>query len=157
MFGDDPDFACVFVHRDAENEPSEHRHDEVRTAITEVSFAGPAIAVVPVRMTEAWLLLDERAIRRVAGKPSGRAALGLPAPRHAEGTADPKTVLQQALITAAEVRGRRLKTFRGQFGNHRRQLLSLLDPDGPVACLPAWQRLRRDIDDLVRTLRARNG
>ena len=29
------------------------------------------MGIVPVRMTEAWLLLDESAIRRVAGRPHG--------------------------------------------------------------------------------------
>jgi hypothetical protein len=38
----------------------------------------PVVCVVPVRMMEAWLLIDEMAIRRVAGNPNGRIPIELP-------------------------------------------------------------------------------
>src|ERR1700755_3649159 len=54
----------LFVHRDAEREPHAVRLSEVEGAIIEArrSFPLPSvIAVIPVRMHEAWLLFDEAA------------------------------------------------------------------------------------------------
>lgn len=148
----DSDFDCVFVHRDAEGQDPELRHAEVSTGVKAGGFSGPAVAVVPIRMTEAWLLLDERLIRQVAGHPTGRAHLGLPPQSRVEDIADPKAVLQSALMAASEARGRRRKTMRSRFGAHRHQLLERLDPDGPVQLLSAWKRLGKDISDLADSL-----
>jgi hypothetical protein len=46
--------------------------------------------VIPIRMTEAWLLLDEEAIRDSAGRPSSSVSLGLPLPQRVETIPDPK-------------------------------------------------------------------
>ena len=104
----------LFVHRDAEKQPSSDRHLEIRRAVdrlAEAGFAIPAVAVVPVRMLEAWLLLDENAIRHAAGNPNGKQPLDLPAPQRLEERPDPKNDLHQALRQACGLRGRRLKKF----------------------------------------------
>jgi len=44
-----------------------NRVREIREAVTH-----PHVALVPVRMTEAWFLHDEEAIRRASGNPNGR-------------------------------------------------------------------------------------
>lgn len=148
----DSDFDCVLVHRDAEKQDPERRFEEVRDGVNAAGFSGPAVGIVPVKMTEAWLLLDEQAIRRVAGHPSGTADLGLPKPRHVEGVAHPKAMLQDALITASGASGRRLRVLKKRFGAHRRQLLEALDLDGPIEHLAAWQRLKNDVSDLAAQL-----
>lgn len=145
VLSQDPNFDIVFVHRDSEDRDPAQRHAEVATAAAAVQFDGPAIAVVPVRMTEAWLLLDEQAIRLVAGSPSGNTALDLPPKSAVERIADPKEVLKQALVTASGLAGRRLKIFRRQFPVHRALLLERLDPDGEVQALSAWCRLVEDV------------
>ena len=152
VFGDDPDFAFVVVHRDAEGQDPARRHAEVHEGVDQAGFGGPAMAVVPVRMTEAWLLLDEAAIRAVAGRPRGGPALNLPTPAEAERVADPKAPLREVLEAAAAARGRRLKTFRRQFGEQRRLLLERLDPDGPVTALRSWQELEHEVRRLVALL-----
>lgn len=148
----DSQFDCIVVHRDAEAQPVERRFDEVASGVHTAGFDGPGMAVVPIRMTEAWLLLDEAAIRRVAGRPSGTNDLGLPPPRRVEDIADPKAVLRDALVEASGASGRRLKTLKARFGMHRRQLLEALDIDGPVTNLSAWRRLQDDIAALARDL-----
>ena len=62
-------FPCdvLFVHRDAETESPKSRRKEIEDAL-DAAFrdscsALPAVCVVPVRMTEAWLLSDGSAIR----------------------------------------------------------------------------------------------
>ena len=152
VLANDMRFDCAFVHRDAEAQEPERRHEEVARASRQSGFEGSALAVVPVRMTEAWLLLDEAEIRRVAGRPRGGSTLDLPPLHKVESVADPKSLLQELLKSASGHRGRRLKTFRQQFGSHRRQLLESLDIDGPVNELRAWQRLRCDLHRLLERL-----
>lgn len=152
---EDPDFACIFVHRDAEGQDPQWRREEVAEGCVKAGHGGPVVPVVPVRMTEAWLLLDEQAIRRVAGKPSGTNDLDLPRLKEVESLADPKTRLRQVLVTAASPnRARQRKAFTKRFGEHRRQLLELLDIDGDVTRLDAWKQLKTDIQTLRTQLRS---
>ena len=63
----------LFIHRDAEREPHEKRVAEVEAALEGVELGETQpVPVVPIRMQEAWLLFDERAIRYASGNPKGR-------------------------------------------------------------------------------------
>jgi hypothetical protein len=66
----------LFVHRDAEKGPPEERIAEIDAARN--GLATCAVPVVPVRMQEAWLLIDEAALRRAAGNPNGPMPLAMP-------------------------------------------------------------------------------
>jgi hypothetical protein len=101
----------LFVHRDAERETAATRRDETFGALQAAAPHQITVPVVPVRMTEAWLLVDEQAIRFAAGNPRGTVALDLPRLRAIEDVADPKDALHTALRTASERRGRRLQKF----------------------------------------------
>src|SRR5437879_3835577 len=64
----------LFVHRDADNEVIQVRVDEINRAAEIVrarDVALPIVCVIPVRTQEAWLLLDEMAIRKAVGNPNG--------------------------------------------------------------------------------------
>jgi hypothetical protein len=61
-------------------------------------------------MTEAWLLLDEEAIRGAAGNPNGKEPLDLP--RAPDQIPNPKDVLGELLKQASGLSGRRKKSFR---------------------------------------------
>lgn len=137
----DPDFDLLLVHRDAEKQLPEQRVAEIDAGMASAGVAWPRIPVVPVRMTEAWLLLDERAIRRVAGRPTGTSPLGLPPARQVERVPDPKQALAAALEAACGFSGRRLSKFKRDFPAHRAQLLAMLDRTGPVRALSSWQAL----------------
>ena len=63
--------------------------------------------VVFVRMLEAWLLVDEGAIRRGAGFPSGAGALAMPRPSAVERLADPKATLRELILAAMPASARR--------------------------------------------------
>ena len=135
----------VFVHRDAEGQRPEQRHEEILAGARSAGVAGAVVPVVPVRMTEAWLLLDETAIRHVAARPNGRTQLELPKLHEVESIADPKQRQRDTLLAASEASGRRRQQFDRDFGRHRALLLQRLDPTGPVAQVPAWRRLRADV------------
>jgi hypothetical protein len=117
-------FPCdlLFVHRDAEREPREARTAEIRAALRAHALRAtsqPAVCVIPVRMTEAWLLFDESAIRAVVGVPRGTTTLALPRLRDVEHIPDPKQLLHDALRRASGLRGRRLAAFDAPFHAHR--------------------------------------
>lgn len=104
-------FPCdiLFVHRDAEAVPLFARRNEIARIANDLHPRW--VAMVPVRMTEAWLLSDPSAIRLAAGNGSGRGDLKLPAKRSWESLRDPKRVLLEALVLATEKSGRALAKF----------------------------------------------
>ncbi|MEH1011649.1 hypothetical protein V6U90_00755 [Micromonospora sp. CPCC 206060] len=141
----------IVVHRDADNAGHHARQQEIRTAVTAVDGSAALVPVVPVRMTEAWLLLDETAIRQVAGNPRGRTRLTLPKIHEVEAVADPKDLLRDCLLKAADVSGRRREAAVKRFNQHRRQLLERLDPTGNVTRLDSWSRLVSDVERVIKT------
>ena len=128
----------LFVHRDADNLRPEVRTEEVHSAVG----AHPHVAVVPVRTTEAWLLIDEAAIRAAAGRVSGKEPLALPAVARIEQMSDPKRILRDALVLAHGGTGRRARQFHPDDARHR--LAVLVDDWSPLRQLSAFQRLESD-------------
>jgi len=138
----------LFVHRDAESQPAEWRHREIATAVPPDQRG---VAVVPVRMQEAWLLHDESALRKAAGRPSGTEPLNLPSLSRIETLADPKRTLHAALLTAAAVTGRRRRTFDA--GGSARRLAELIQDWTPLRQLPAFRQLEADTRKALRGLK----
>lgn len=129
-----PSTRILFVHRDAERETFEARRGEIERGLH--GRVGRYVAVVPVRMTEAWLLFDQASIRRAAGNPSGTQSLRLPAIPRLELIPDPKAKLHESLRSASGLRGRRLKSFHVSEAVHR--LGSLIPDFEPLVQLPAF-------------------
>lgn len=151
----DPTAQLLVVHRDADRAGLEARRAETLAAAEAAGVRLPVVPCVPVRETEAWLLLDEAEIRRVAGNPLGKVALDLPPPSRAELLPDPKRVLRDALLVASEATGRRRRDAERSFDAWRRILLEGLDPEGPVAELPSFQAFRRTLEEAVHELLTR--
>jgi Domain of unknown function (DUF4276) len=142
-----------FLHRDADARDHRPRRKEVTEAIDANEPSVPCVAVIPVQEIEAWLLLDEMAIRRVAGNPKGKFPLKLPAPSAVERLASPKEILQAKLFQAFEQTSpRRLKKFKALFNTHRRILLEELPIGGRLDKVPAWTRLREDIRGAIASM-----
>lgn len=138
----------LFVHRDAERESPDRRREEVGQAVEALPAAGRprSVPVVPVRMTEAWLLISEAAIRRAAGNPNGRVRLALPARNRLESLPDPKAILETLLVNASELHGRRRKKF--QFSTHRSRVPDFVDDWEVLLELPSARRVYDEIGDL---------
>ncbi|MFJ3893559.1 hypothetical protein [Streptomyces sp. NPDC090083] len=145
-------YDLAVVQRDADRGPAQDRKDEIKDAVLAEWPSLQHVAVVPVRMLEAWLLLDEACLRQVAENPRGRVSLDLPKGAAAERIADPKQLLKDSLARASEYKGRRLTQFQKRFAQHRLRMLELLDPEGPVTCLPSWQEFIKDLDDALEIL-----
>ncbi len=136
----------LFVHRDADRAGADARYDEIRNGLSAAEYGGRWVGVVPVRMMEAWLLADEAAIRRVAGRPRGTEPLDLPPPHELEDVSDPKQMLRDVLRKAGAPRGtRRRQRFESDFGSFRRQLAENLPVGGSLEQLAAWVRFRDEV------------
>ena len=143
------EFDLLFVHRDADAAGHEARTIEIGDATNGAGLAVHHVPIVPVRTTEAWVLLDEAAIRRVAGNPRGREPLNLPRPARVEDLHAPKDTLESALTAASGFRGSRLRKFRRRFGRQRQILLAQLPVGGALEQVPAWRRLKDSVSRLV--------
>lgn len=128
----------LFVHRDADNQPPDWRHREIGEAVGEWVH----VAVVPIRTTEAWLLIDPEMIRAAAGRPSGEDDLGLPPVGRIESQADPKALLREALRRAHGATGRRAQRFDATTAVNR--LANLIEDWTPLRRLSAFRRLEQD-------------
>ncbi|GGM61839.1 hypothetical protein GCM10011608_53720 [Micromonospora sonchi] len=144
----------IVVHRDADNAGQDARRQEIESAVRSLRTAADLVPVIPIRMTEAWLLLDEAAIRHVAGKPGGRARLKLPKAHEVESRANPKGILRDCLLAASEASGRRRAAMDRRFDENRKQLLERLDLNGPVLRLESWCSLIADIEGVVKRWRS---
>jgi hypothetical protein len=140
----------LFVHRDAEGQPMERRMEEIREAAREAHLA--PIPVVPVRMTEAWLLIDEMALRRAADNPAGRVPLDLPPPWRIEQIPDPKERLRQLLENACEKHGRRLKAFKRDLPKRIQRVAELINDFTPLRQLLAFRAFEIATDAVLTQL-----
>ncbi|WP_155322736.1 DUF4276 family protein [Desulfosarcina ovata] len=143
----------LFVHRDSEGQDPQTRYDEISEAAESLSTAGesiPFICVVPVRMTEAWFLFDEKAIRWASGNPNGKTALDLPILKTVERLPDPKSRLFESLKTASGLNTRRQKKLK--LSQCRLRLAERIVDFSPLRVLPAFQRLENDVQSFCRVL-----
>ncbi|HET6427715.1 MAG TPA: hypothetical protein VFJ30_04855 [Phycisphaerae bacterium] len=144
----------LVVHRDAERDPLEARIKEVADALARaMDTPVPHVIAVPVRMTEAWLLIDEAAIRHAAGNPGGTIPLHLPPTRGLESLPNPKAVLVSLLRSASELSGRRLSKLRSLSLVSR---VSVNIPDfSALTHLPAFSAMSQSVDRALELLESR--
>jgi hypothetical protein len=142
----------LFVHRDAESVPAEDRISEIRRAVDAAATGGRWVPVVPVRMTEAWLLVDEPAIRLAAANPSGTVPLDLPPLSRLENLPSPKQALRGALEVASGRTGRRLEQFRRDMGQHVQRVAQVMQQKEKLRDLAAFKRLEKDTREALRGL-----
>ena len=133
----------LFVHRDADARSPEKRIAEVSLAITEAGQGGIQLPVVPVFMSEAWLLFDEQALRVAAGNSNREIPIKLPPLNRIESTPDPKKLLHDLLRRASGLNGRRLKKYRVEASVHR--LAELIRDYSLLRGLPVFQALEQEL------------
>jgi hypothetical protein len=139
----------LFIHRDAERDPRQTRANEICAAVAQgASFISvPTVCVVPVRMTEAWLLFDIIALRKAASNPNGKTPLNLPDIRKLEHEPDPKNVLYELLRQASGLSSRRLRRFSESDCTHR--VSELIDDFSPLRSLAAFAALESELQDII--------
>jgi hypothetical protein len=139
----------LFIHRDAEKEPRQKRVDEIRKAKEEAgeSVSVPTVCVVPVRMTEAWLLFDETALRRAAANPNGKHPLQLPDLTKLEDKPDPKELLYKLLGEASGLGSHRRKKLRVEELVHR--VAEFIDNFASLRAMPAFKALEDELKQVI--------
>lgn len=139
----------LFVHRDTENQSPKQRRLEIESALKALADPPPTIFVIPVKMMEAWLLINEMAIRKASGNPNGKSRLSMPGIHTIEAIPDPKLELYQLLRIASELKGRRLKQMNASRSVH---LVAQNTRDfTPLRRLSAFQQFEKDIQTLIAT------
>ena len=112
----------LFIHADADaRDPQAAMAERVQPAIDrlarDLGTSRKAVAVVPIRMTEAWLLADIDAFRSVLGTTLDAGALGLNVAHGVERMTDPKARFRRAIAAARpRVRAGQLASYRARLG-----------------------------------------
>jgi hypothetical protein len=139
----------LFIHRDAEKESRAVRIDEIGVVVSQLTSVidVPTICVIPVRMTEAWLIFDEIALRKAASNPNGNIELQMPRLKQIECEPDPKKVLHNLLRQASDLSPVRLRKFSVHERVHR--IADLIDDFSALRVLPAFTALEAEIEDVI--------
>lgn len=139
----------LFIHRDAEAQPRETRVEEIERALASLSELPPIVCIIPVRMQEAWLLIDEDAIRWASGNSSYSGALSLPRAAQLEELSNPKELLHDLLKKACDLNRRRLRRY--PIHQYAKRVSEYIRDFSALRALPAFRALE---DDIRRAIRA---
>jgi hypothetical protein len=140
----------LFVHRDAETASLEFRLNEIKEAVLNTRIENETftvVCVVPIRMTEAWLLFDIDAIRQAAGNPNGTVSLNLPDMSKVEALPNPKRVLHDILREATGLSSRRKKRFDTNRAVQR--IPDFIEDFSPLRRLSAFIVLEEEIKETI--------
>jgi hypothetical protein len=139
----------LFIHRDAEKEPHENRIKEIQAALRPLrsKVLVPTVCVVPVRMTETWLLIDMVAIREAASNPNGKVPLLLPDLKRLESIPDPKEALYENLRIASGRSLRRMRKFSASDDTYR--VADLIRDFSPLRALSAFVALESELEQII--------
>ncbi len=134
----------LFVHRDAERESLDVRRGEIPMTKDGI------VRVVPVRMTEAWLLIDEKAIRRAAGNPNGHIHLDIPKVSRLESLPSPKETLRDLLLEASEHESpRRRQRFQRDIGRCVHLVADYTEDFSPLRQLTAYRAFESELQQAL--------
>ena len=127
----------IFVHRDSENLTLDERMEEFDAVDRQ-----EVVPLIPVRMSESWLLFDGSAIAKAAGRPSSR--VHVPRVVEIENIPDPKARLDELLVQAAgSPAGRRGRNFRRSIAGRRASVAEYISDYSPLEDLPAFSRFQQ--------------
>ncbi len=150
-------FPCdiLFVHRDNESSSEDDfvsRRTEVLDAWTGSikSIKNKMVPVIPIRMTEAWLLINEFAIRKASGNPNGDVEINLPPLNTLEKIPDPKNELRGLISTASELRKRNLRKLN--LGQAVHLVSENITDFLPLQSLTAFKKFELDLRSVLSAL-----
>jgi hypothetical protein len=122
------------------------RVQEIQEALAKTEISNPpTVCIIPIRMTEAWLLFDLVAIRKAANNPNGTRKLAVPAWSRIEREPNPKRVLSDLLCQASEFGSTRLKKFKCGVPSRVHRVAELIEDFSPLRQLTAFQSLESEL------------
>jgi len=139
----------LFIQRDAERESRVSRVQEIDEAVACLpeAMSPEYVRVIPIRMQEAWLLIDEAAIKAAAGNKGYTGQLELPVVSRLEGLANPKGVLNELLRHASDLNRRRQRSFR--VAKHARLVTEFIEDFSPLRQLSAFGALEEEVSNAI--------
>lgn len=135
----------LFIHRDAEKNDCQlidKRIEEIKNEIGNSEFER-TVCVIPVKMMETWLLINEEAIKQASGNRNYNQPLNLPALRVLEKEKNPKAILHDLLKTASGLKGRRLSAFNPNYAVHL--VAEYIEDYKPLRKLQAFNAFEMDL------------
>ena len=145
----------LFIHRDAEKENYGTRRSEIQAAVDSLGSMIPFVAVIPIRMSEAWLLINEDSIRMASNNPHGAMVLNLPKISSLETLPDPKESIHNLLILASGVKGnRRKKTFKADISRFVHLVAEHISDYSPLEHLSAFKAFQRELISTLTVVRS---
>jgi hypothetical protein len=145
----------VFVHRDAESSRFEDfllRKSQIQESFDQIERieSSKLVKVIPVRMMETWLLIDELAIKVASGNRNNRMNLDLPSALRLESIADPKSLLDDLLRLSSGNRSRRLDRLNLRQAVHR--VAENIEDYSLLRQLPAFNCFETDLRRVLEEL-----
>jgi len=141
-FYETPD--VLFYHKDSDGIGYQERKNQVDDALRDVQSLTPIIPIIPERMTEAWFLFNESAIRHAVHNPRGRTSLNIP--NTWDSIPDPKAILYQAFRLASGCTGRDLRKISPNILLH--QLAEDINDYSPLRLLQSFRAFENDCTHL---------
>jgi hypothetical protein len=145
-------FDVLFIHRDAETtnvKIIEQRLNEIKKEIGEDEFQ-KTVCIVPIKMMEAWLLIDIEAIKKAAGNRNYPGQINLPPINNLEKENQPKNILHDLLKEASGLKSRNLKKFNPDKAVHL--VAENIEDFSPLRNLNAFQAFERNLIEVVNNL-----
>jgi len=144
-------FDILIYHRDAESnkiETVEDRIKEIFKNLEDDKDIDSLVCVIPVRMMESWLLINEDAIKKAAGNRNYIGEIEIPLIYNIEKIPKPKELLHRLLKEASGNTGRRLK----KFNPHRAvQLVAEnINDFSALRSLDAFKRFEKDLGEILK-------
>jgi hypothetical protein len=143
-------YNILFIHRDAESTTNsriiDQRRQEIRDQLDEADRE-KTICVVPIKMMETWLLINEQAIKKAAGNRNYNGNIDLPLLRNLERENQPKERLHGLLKNASGVKNRRLKNFNVDQRIHL--VADYIEDFSPLRNLVAFQAFETELKNVV--------
>lgn len=148
-------FHALIVHADA-NAPTadgalQYRFESGQKLVqeNEKDTCRDLLPIIPIRMTEAWMMTDVEAFREVVGTDLRAEDLEFPArPHQVEAIQDPKHELNVALSQIFTRRRRRKKARLGQYYEPLARHIRL----HRLGNVPAFQQFANDLTDVLENL-----
>lgn len=152
-------YQLLLIHSDADSRTAEAAlGDRIQPGLDlvaqqddQTALCRQMVPVVPVTMTEAWMLADAATLYRILGTAQPNDSLEIPtSPAEIERLADPKEHLNQILRNASATRSRRRRKSRtvGQLYEPLGEQINLAE----LSRLSAYQRFQADLETALRTL-----
>ncbi len=139
-------FDILFYHRDAESDTNniiEERITEIKKQLDE-DFHSKTVFIIPIKMMENWLLLDELAIKKAAGNRNYSNTITLPKISRLENLTEPKLFLQNLLKDVSGLKSRQLKNFNVQQAVHL--VAENINDFSPLRQLNSFKKFEMDLN-----------